>query len=66
MEGKFWHGLVWGSILGTALGAILTPMAKTPKKLMAERSTDAVVDTSRSFMRQARRTRKRLMRKMDL
>ena len=65
MRSKFWQGLVWGSLLGTALGAVIGPMARPQKKPFVERSTDAVISTTRGLMKEARKARKRIMKKMD-
>ena len=65
MRSKFWHGLVWGGLVGTVISAIMLPMAKTQRKPLTERSMDAVKDGTRELMREARRTRKRLMRKLS-
>jgi hypothetical protein len=39
-------------------------MSKPQKKPIAERSVDAIKDGTRQLMRQARHTRKRLMKKL--
>ncbi|WP_425061182.1 hypothetical protein SCACP_19620 [Sporomusa carbonis] len=65
MRSKFWQGLVWGGLVGTALGAIIGPMAKPQKKPLLERSADAVTNTTRDLMKGARRARRRLMKKLD-
>ncbi|HML87274.1 MAG TPA: hypothetical protein PKA28_02345 [Methylomusa anaerophila] len=65
MRSKFWQGLIWGSLVATALGAIIGPKAKAKRKPLLERSAAAVTDTTRDLMRGARRARKRLMKKMD-
>lgn len=65
MGKNFWQGLLWGSVLGTALGAVIGPMARPQKKPFVERGADAVISTTRGLMKEARKTRKRLMKKMD-
>ncbi|WP_371369496.1 hypothetical protein SRRS_26400 [Sporomusa rhizae] len=65
MRSKFWQGLLFGGLVGTVLGAIIGPMAKPQKKPLLERSTNAVADTTKVLMRDARRARKRLMKKLD-
>ena len=63
MRDKFWQGLIWGSFIGSVLGAIIGPMAKPQKKPLIVRGADAVKETTRDLMYEARRTRKRLMKK---
>lgn len=65
MQSKFWHGLIWGSLIGTFLGVIVSPMTKPQKKPIAERSVEVIKDGTRQLMREARHTRKRLMKKFD-
>lgn len=67
MGNKFWHGLLWGGLAGSILSAMMRPMAmaRTRRKPLTELSLDAVKDGTRELMYQARRTRKRLMRKMS-
>ncbi len=65
MRSKFLQGLLWGSVVGTVLGAVIGPMTKQQKKPLMERSANAVVATTRDLMREARRARKRLMKKID-
>lgn len=64
MRGKFWQGLIWGGVVGTVLGAIIGPMTKPQKKPLAERSVAVIKDGTRQLMREARRARKRLMKKL--
>jgi len=65
MQSKFWHGLIWGSLIGTVLGVIVSPITKPQKKPIAERSVEVIKDGTRQLMREARHTRRRLMKKLD-
>ncbi len=58
---KFWRGLIWGGILGSLAGALMSPRAKIRKKPIVKRSAEAVYETTRGLVREARRARKRLM-----
>jgi hypothetical protein len=62
MRSKFWKGLLWGGILGTALGAVIGPMTRPQKKPFVERSTDAVITTTRGLMKRAKLARRRFIR----
>lgn len=64
MRNGFIKGLIWGSVVGTVLGAIVGPMSKQRKPL-AERSVEAIADTTQDLMRSARHARRRLMKKLD-
>lgn len=65
MRSKFMHGLIWGSIVGTVLGAIMSPMLRPHRKPLIERGADVLEHTTRDLMREARRARKRIMKKID-
>jgi len=69
MRSRFLQGLLWGGVVGTVLGAIIGPRAKIQKKPvtkpLAERGAEAVMVTTQGLMREARRARKRLMKKID-
>ena len=65
MRNRFWHGLIWGSVLGTMLGAVMGPMLRPQRKPLVERGAEAIRHTTMDLMRQARRARKRIMKKMD-
>lgn len=69
MMRRFLHGLLWGGVVGTVLGAIIGPMAKIQqpprKKPLAERSAEAVISKTEDLMKEARRARRRLMKKLD-
>lgn len=65
MRNRFWQGLIWGSFLGTVLGAIMSPMVKPRRKPLVERSANAIKDKTQDLMHEARRARKRLMKKLD-
>lgn len=65
MGSRFWQGLVWGSVIGTILGAIMGPQVRHRKKPLVERSTDAIKYTTRDLLHEARRARKRIMKKLD-
>lgn len=66
---SFLQGLLWGGMVGTVVGAIIGPMNKTQqkpvKKLLKERSAEAVVATTEGLIKQARRARRRLVKKLD-
>lgn len=64
MRGRFWQGMIWGSLVGTVLGAIIGPMARPQRKPLIERGADVLKDTGYDIMKSARRTRKRFMKKM--
>jgi len=64
MRGRFWQGLVWGSLVGTVLGAIIGPMARPQRKPLIERGADTIKDVTSDFVKGARRTRKRFMKRM--
>jgi hypothetical protein len=53
-----------GSVVGTVLGAIMSPV-QTAKKPLMERGAEALEHTTRDLMRGARRARKRIMKKLD-
>jgi hypothetical protein len=63
---NFWRGLVWGGVVGSVLGAIMVPMMRRHHKPLLERGVDAVrdsvMDSTHDLMKEARRTRKRLMK----
>lgn len=65
MRSKFWQGLLWGSVMGTMLGAIMGPLMKPQRKPLMERSVEAVQHKTDDLMRQARKVRKRIMKKLD-
>jgi hypothetical protein len=65
MRSRFWQGLIWGSLLGTVLGAIMRPMVQPQRKPLVERSADAIKHTTRDLIREARKARKRIMKKID-
>ena len=64
MRNKFLHGLVWGTVVGTLVGAIIGPMTGQQRKPFVLRGTQAIKDTTRNLMREAGRTRKRIMRRI--
>ncbi|MBP2649385.1 MAG: hypothetical protein H6Q74_210 [Firmicutes bacterium] len=64
MRNGFWNGMILGGILATAFTAALSPLARPRKKPLAERSACAIKSTTKNFMREARRTRNRIMKKM--
>lgn len=63
---NFWRRLVWGGIVGSMLGAAMGSMMRRHRKPLIERGVDAVresvLDTTQDLMKEARRTRKRLMK----
>lgn len=65
MQGRFWQGLLWGSLMGTMLGAIMGPLMRPQRKPLMERGVEAVQHRTNDLMRQARRARKRIMKKLD-
>lgn len=65
MGSKFWQGLIWGGLAASVLSVMMRPMTKVSRKPLAELSLDTVKNGTRDLMREARRTRKRLMRKMS-
>jgi len=65
MRSNFWQGLVWGSLVGTLIGAIISPMMRPQRKPLMERGADAIVGTTKDLMKEARRARKRIMKKMS-
>lgn len=65
MRSKFWQGLLWGSMMGTVLGAIMGPLMRPQRKPLMERGVEAVAHKTDDLMRQARRVRKRIMKKLD-
>jgi len=65
MRSKFMHGLIWGSVVGTVLGAIISPMLRPQRKPLIERGAEALEHKPRDLMREARRARKRIMKKID-
>lgn len=64
MVGKFWKGLLWGSVVGTVVGAMISPMNKKYRKPLMESSADMMSETAQDFMRGARKARKRIVKKM--
>jgi len=66
MRSRFWQGLLWGGVLGTMIGAIMRPMMEPQKKPLVERSTEAIKHTTRDLLKEARRARKRIMKKTGL
>ena len=64
MRGKFWQGMLWGSLLVTVLGAVIGPMNKPQQKPLIEESKDAIAGVTKEFIREARRSRKRFLRKI--
>lgn len=66
MRSNFWQGLLWGGMIGTALGLFIKPVAdRSAKKPLADYKARDVVATTRNFMREARRSRKKLLRRVD-
>ncbi|MDD4599781.1 hypothetical protein SDC9_30287 [bioreactor metagenome] len=65
MHDGFMKGLIWGSIAGAVLYAVIGPMTTSQRKPLTERSVDAIADTTQDLMRTARHARRRLMRKLD-
>ena len=63
MRSKFWQGLVWGSLVGSIIGVIISPMTKSQQKPLIERSADVIRHATHDFMREARIARKRLIKK---
>lgn len=61
---KFWQGMVWGGMVGAALGLFMSPVARPSKKPLADYNADSLAATTAGLMRQARRARKRLVKKM--
>jgi hypothetical protein len=60
---RFWQGLFWGSFIVILLSAVIKPMMSKPRrKPLVERGADAVLSTTHSLMRQAR---KRLIHRFD-
>jgi len=63
---NFWRGLVWGGVVGSMIGAVMVPMMRRHRKPLIERGVDAVresfMDSTQDLMKEARRTRKRLMK----
>lgn len=64
MRGKFLHGMLWGSLLGTVLGAVIGPINKPQKKPLVEQGKDVITGATKEFIREARRSRKRFLRKI--
>ncbi|WP_054261529.1 hypothetical protein [Propionispora sp. 2/2-37] len=62
---RFWQGMIWGGMVGAALGLFMRPMTRPSKKPLADYSADSLVSTTAGLMRQARRARKRLVKKMS-
>ena len=65
MRSKFMMGLLWGSVAGAVLGAVMGPMLRPQRKPLMERGADAIESTTRDLMREARKARKRIMKKLD-
>lgn len=65
MRSRFWQGLLWGGVLGTMIGAVVRPMMEPRRKPLVERSTEAIRHTTQDLMREARKARKRIMKKLD-
>ena len=66
MRSNFWQGLFWGGMVGTALGLFIKPMVDRPAgKPLADYKANDVVAKTRNFMREARRSRKKLLRRVD-
>lgn len=60
---NFWQGLLWGSFIGILLCTAITPITSKPqKKPLVERSANAVISSTNSLMKKAR---KRLMHKLN-
>lgn len=63
---SFWRGLVWGGIAGSMIGAMVTPLLNRHRKPLIERGVDmlrdSVMDKTNDWVKEARRTRKRLLR----
>ncbi len=60
---RFWQGLFWGSLIVILLSAVIKPiMSKSRRKPLIERGADAVLSTTHSLMRRARR---RLIHRFD-
>ncbi len=64
MRNRFMTGLFWGSMIGTVLGAIIGPMAKPQKKPLVSRGADAIKATTKEVMHEARRARKKILKKL--
>ena len=62
---RFWQGLLWGGIIGGIFAAILRPMTTPRKKPFTERSVAAIKMTTQDLMQKARKTRRRVMKKLD-
>ncbi|MBP2642297.1 MAG: hypothetical protein H6Q67_184 [Firmicutes bacterium] len=64
MRNGFWNGLIWGGLMGTIFTAVVSPLLKPRKKPLVERSASAIRATTKDLLREARRTRKRIMKKL--
>lgn len=54
-----------GTVVGTIVGAIIGLMAEQRRKAFYfERGTQALKDTTRGLVREAKRTRKRILRRI--
>lgn len=65
MRDKFWHGLIWGGLIGTIVSTVMLPMSKPQRKPLATRSIDAMKHGTNELMREARRVRKRMIKKLS-
>lgn len=64
MRNRIWHNVMW-ALVGTVFGAIVGPMMRPRRKPLVERSADAIRSTTDDLMRQARRARKRIIKKVN-
>lgn len=62
MHSKFWHGVMFGTLVVTALATLMGPVARPARKPLVERGAEAIKCTAGDFAQKARRVRRRMMR----
>lgn len=64
MHDKFWHGILWGGLLGAAAVMLWQPQCRSRRKPLVERGAEAVVHTTQELWRDARRARRKMLRQV--
>lgn len=63
MRGKFWKGLIWGSIAGTIMSALFGSRLVPQRKPLIVRGKEAVKETVHELMKEAKKTRNKLLKR---